>query len=344
MSAGGSSKRKWYLMLLNALPFRLSLLQISPCSPLSLALFAFLILQCLSSLWDYKLWKDKNLWILVSAMSPRALSQCRTYRRCSRYACLVAEWRTEGEFGVAGESKPSFLSVIPDNFALVWVLAHPHIANLFFLFLTTPMSCGVLVPQPGIEPVPLALEGRVLTTGLLGKSPLILKEPAFQAAAGWFPQRAAGHFPMARFFAQWSVCWNCILKEVFVGWPETWAIIHHLFLWENAFWAQVKLLTYKLLNYTLSISGGLSLHDLVFRLLFIQFSSVAQSCPTPCDPMNHSTPGLTQTHVHWVGDAIQPSHPLSSPSPPAPKPSQHQSLFQWVNSSHEVAKVLEFQL
>ena len=80
---------------------------------------------------------------------------------------------------------------------------------------------------------------------------------------------------------------------------------------------------------------------------FLQFSSVAQSCPTLCDPMNRSTPGLpefTQTHVHWVGDAIQPSHPLSSPSPPAPNPSQHQSLFQWVNSSHEVAKVLEFQL
>ena len=85
----------------------------------------------------------------------------------------------------------------------------------------------------------------------------------------------------------------------------------------------------------------------------VQFSSVAQSCSTLCDPMNHSIPGLpvhyqhpefTQTHVHWVGDAIQPSHPLSSPSPPAPSPSQHQSLFQWVNSSHEVAKVLEFQL
>ena len=84
-----------------------------------------------------------------------------------------------------------------------------------------------------------------------------------------------------------------------------------------------------------------------------QFSSVAQSCSTLCDPMNHSTPGLpvhhqlpefTQTHVYWVGDAIQPSHPLSSPSPPAPNPSQHQSLFQWVNSSHKVAKVLEFQL
>ena len=83
------------------------------------------------------------------------------------------------------------------------------------------------------------------------------------------------------------------------------------------------------------------------------FSSVAQSCPTLCDPMNRSMPGLpvhhhlpdfTQTHVHRVSDAIQPSHPLSSPSPPAPNPSQHQSLFQWVNSSHEVAKVLEFQL
>ena len=85
----------------------------------------------------------------------------------------------------------------------------------------------------------------------------------------------------------------------------------------------------------------------------VQFSSVAQSCPTLCDPMNRSTPGLlvhhqlpefTQIHIHRVSDAIQPSYSLSSPSPPAPNPSQHQSLFQWVNSSHEVAKVLEFQL
>ena len=69
----------------------------------------------------------------------------------------------------------------------------------------------------------------------------------------------------------------------------------------------------------------------------VQFSSVAQSCPTFCGPMNRSTPGLpvhhqlpefTQTHVHRVSDAIQPSHPLSSPSPPAPNPSQHLSLFQ----------------
>ena len=86
----------------------------------------------------------------------------------------------------------------------------------------------------------------------------------------------------------------------------------------------------------------------------LQFSSVqlTQSCPALCDPMNRSTPGLpvhhhllefTQTHVHRVGDAIQPSQPLSSPSPPAPNPSQHQGLFQGVNSSHEVAKVLELQ-
>ena len=91
----------------------------------------------------------------------------------------------------------------------------------------------------------------------------------------------------------------------------------------------------------------------ILCLSSVQFSSVAQSCPTLCNPVNHSTPGLpvphqllefTQTHVHRVSDAIQPSHPLLFPSPPAPNPSQHQGLFQWVNSSHEVAKVLEFQL
>ena len=84
-----------------------------------------------------------------------------------------------------------------------------------------------------------------------------------------------------------------------------------------------------------------------------QFSSVAQLCLTLCDPMDCCTPGLpvhqqllesTQTHVHWVSGAIQPSHPLSSPSPPAFNLSQHQGLFIWVSSSHQVAKVLEFQL
>ena len=102
-------------------------------------------------------------------------------------------------------------------------------------------------------------------------------------------------------------------------------------------------------------SNEMALHHQVAKVLELQhqFSSVTQSCPTPCDPMNRSTPGLpvhhqlpefTQTNPHRVSDAIQPSHPLSSPSPPAPNPSQHQSLFQWVNASHEVAKVLEFQL
>ena len=85
----------------------------------------------------------------------------------------------------------------------------------------------------------------------------------------------------------------------------------------------------------------------------VQFSSVAQSCPTLCDPMNCTTPGLpvhhklpefTQTHVHRVGDAIQSSHSLSSPSPPALNLSHHQGLFKWISFSHQVAKVLEFQL
>ena len=65
---------------------------------------------------------------------------------------------------------------------------------------------------------------------------------------------------------------------------------------------------------------------------------------TPGLPVYHKLPEFAQTHVHRVSDAIQPSHPLSSPSPPAPNPSQHQGLLQWVSSSHEVAKVLEFQL
>ena len=102
------------------------------------------------------------------------------------------------------------------------------------------------------------------------------------------------------------------------------------------------------------LTSYLSIYLYIYSICqFSSVSSVAHSCPTPCDPMNCSIPGLpvyhkllefTQTHVHRLSDAIQPSHPLSSPSPPAPNPSQHQSLFQRVNSSHEVAKVLEFQL
>src|SRR5574337_1668896 len=126
--------------------------------------------------------------------------------------------------------------------------------------------------------------------------------------------------------------------------------------------SSVKNATSNLVGFTLIVFGsiviftililptqehGLSLHLFMSSLIsFIQFSSVAQSCLTHCDPINCSMPGLpvhhqlpefTQTHVQRVSDAIQPSHPLSSPSPPAPNPSQHQSLFQRVNSSHEVA-------
>ena len=91
----------------------------------------------------------------------------------------------------------------------------------------------------------------------------------------------------------------------------------------------------------------------LFCIVSVQFNSVTQSCPILCNPMDCSTLGfpvhhrlldLTQAPVYRVGDAIQQSYSLSSPSPPASNPSQHQGLFQWVNSSHEVAKVLEFQL
>ena len=84
----------------------------------------------------------------------------------------------------------------------------------------------------------------------------------------------------------------------------------------------------------------------------VQFNSVSQSCPTFCNPIHCSTPSfpihhqlleLAQTYVHWVSDAIQPSHPLSSP-PPTFNLSQHQDLFKWVSSLHQVARVLELQL
>ena len=112
------------------------------------------------------------------------------------------------------------------------------------------------------------------------------------------------------------------------SWPRDWTCVSHI-----------------------SCTGTVTMHSDIN--LGVQFSSVTQSCLTLWDPMNCSTPGLpvhhqlpesTQTHVHWVGDAIQPSHPLLSPSPPALNLSQHQGLFKWVSSSHEVAKVLEFQL
>ena len=114
------------------------------------------------------------------------------------------------------------------------------------------------------------------------------------------------------------------------------------------------------MSYDLITAPGKDLDSLFTRCFLLkpqklhsfQFSSVAHLCPIPCDPMDCLTPGLpvhhqllefTQTHVHRVGDAIQPSHPLSSPSPPAFNLSQHQGLFQGVSSSHQVARGLELQ-
>ena len=139
-------------------------------------------------------------------------------------------------------------------------------------------------------------------------------------------------------------------------------VLHHMLylvvinLHPSSVWISVSFLVFSWLwhFWRVKISYLLNVPQfvLIWCFLVVQFSSVAQSCPTLWDPMNRSTPGLpvhrqllefTQTNVHWVDDAIQPSDPLLSPSPPAPNPSQHQGLFQWVNSSHKVAKVLEFQ-
>ena len=108
-------------------------------------------------------------------------------------------------------------------------------------------------------------------------------------------------------------------------------------------------------NLLVSLFISYSIHSgfFFFFFFFFQFSSVAQLCPTLCDPMDCCTSDLpvhhqllefTQTHVHWVGDAIQSPHPLLSSSPPDFNLSQSQGLFKWVSSSHQVAKVLEFQL
>ena len=109
-------------------------------------------------------------------------------------------------------------------------------------------------------------------------------------------------------------------------------------------WSLLKLMPIESVmpsNYFLLYHPLLLLPSILPSVSSVQFSSVTQSCPTLCDPMNRSTPGLpvhhqlpesTQTHVHWVGDAVQPSHPLLSPSPPALNLSQHQGLFKWVSS------------
>ena len=140
---------------------------------------------------------------------------------------------------------------------------------------------------------------------------------------------------------------------IFFGWVSV--QIFTYFLWDCSrglclFWGPNPLSDMGFVNTSLP-DCGLSF-DFMNKIFKNQFSSVAQSCLTLCNPVDCSTPGLpvhhqlpefTQTHVHWVGDAIQLSHPLSSPSAAINLP-QHQGLFKWVRSLHQVAKGLEFQL
>ena len=177
------------------------------------------------------------------------------------------------------------------------------------------------------------------------------------------------------FFFNWLVFSSLNFKSYFVFfWPFFPSCISSVYFGEETFircvFCKYFLLVCGCLLILLTLFHSKSLRGLIFIFIClavpglscnvwdlvpcsVQFTSVVQSCPTLCDPMNHSTPGLpvlhqlpefTQTHVHRGSDAIKPSHPLSPPSPPTPNPSKHQSLFQWVNSLYEVAKVLEFQL
>ena len=102
--------------------------------------------------------------------------------------------------------------------------------------------------------------------------------------------------------------------------------------------------SYKTSTFSLSKNGLYLRHDSSVQLLSRVRLWDPMDCSTPGFPVHHQLPELVQTHVHWVGDAIQQSHPLLSSSSPAFNISQHQGLFQWVSSSHQVAKVLELQL
>ena len=151
--------------------------------------------------------------------------------------------------------------------------------------------------------------------------------------------------PLQRLVLCWCSCWPSKCPESSSRWR-----VRHSVLQGN--WGNRPLDRYFqnwFFDPNLCISSYLEKH--LIPSWWHQFSSVTQPCLMLCDPMNHSIPGrpvhhqlpeFTQTHVHRVGDTIQLSHPLSSPSPPAPNPSQHQDLFKWVNSSHQVAKVLDF--
>ena len=143
---------------------------------------------------------------------------------------------------------------------------------------------------------------------------------------------------------------SCLTLSIFVFY---WNFLQHLHFLLSIVNVYIFVFAFSLAILT-TFKFFFSIYYWLMSIFFkIQFSSVTHLCLTLCDPMDSSTPGLpvhrqllefTQTHVHWVSDAIQPSPPLSSPSPPTINLSQHRGLFQWVSSSHQVAKVLEFQL
>ena len=139
---------------------------------------------------------------------------------------------------------------------------------------------------------------------------------------------------------------NDLFLTSLLQWFSLWNLLLH------CFYVQISDIIYGQKNQksnSCSIWSFFGHLERIWMSSFSQVSSVIQSGPALCDPMDCSTPDLpvhlqlpefTQTHVHWVGDAIQPSHPLSSPSPPTFSLSQHKGLFQWVSFSHQVAKVL----
>ena len=154
---------------------------------------------------------------------------------------------------------------------------------------------------------------------------------------------ATNHLLPKIVFKNWAKGWSCDVSTFWQTKRDYFRTLHWIKWKSHVTWVFANI----------HFRDQLLTSTLLLFLIYFYFSSVAQSCSTLCNPMNHSTLGLpvhhqlpefTQTHVHRVSDAIQPSHPLLFPSLPSRNPSQLQGLFQWVNSSHEVAKVLEFQL
>ena len=186
--------------------------------------------------------------------------------------------------------------------------------SFFFFFWPYRAAYGIFVPHPGIEPVPSALQHKVLTTGPPRKCP----QKRFLMLCAEDRDGSVQHVQTGLFSSGTNMALSAPRK---LNLLNSMSLVYFLVKckWTKSKWTNCC-------------------------------CSFAKSYPTLCDPMDcstqgfpvhHQPPELAQTHVHQVGNAIQPSHPQLSPSPPAFNLSQHQGLFQWVSSSHQVAKVLE---